>query len=299
MERSDLRALTPAAAPGSPTAPAAEFEALARRVGRLGAGAAALLLFLIPLGRFLRVAAARFAATLGTGALVAWMARRAGNPLPLALALAGLWLSCFSLSGFFFDLARVDALLTFLLVAAMAVLLEDVRRPRRVTFALLVMLAVLAVLVKQNTVVYLVAMAAGLAGASGWRRGAAFAAWAAGALALAVLALQAGSDGWFWFYAVSVPRSHGVEWSSLVDAARAAGSGACRSPGWPSPASPHWPEPAARRPGTAIHGPCGGRSPRHARSPPEARAGPGREGAPIESFMTLDVINSMRYGFLR
>jgi len=288
MERADPAALTSRNAADGPPA---SGEAPARRLERLGAGAAALILFLIPLWRFLRVAAARFdypfdlewveggvllhaqrlltghslyaapsldfipfmytpgyyalvaavlrlggsgyaaarlcsiAATLGTGALVAWTARRAGNPAPLALAWAGLWFASFSLSGFFFDLARVDAVLTFVLMGAMAVLLEDVRRPRRATFALLVLLAVLAVLVKQNTVVFCAALAAGLAAASGWRRGAAFAAWTAGALALVVLALQAGSDGWFWFYTVSVPRSHGVEWSSLVDAARAAGLG--------------------------------------------------------------------------
>lgn len=246
------------------------------------AGLAALPLFLVPLGRFLRVAAARFdypfdlewmeggvllhaqrllsghplyaapsldfipflyppgyyallaalfrftgpgyatarlcsiAATLGTGALIAWLARRAGNPLPLALAWCGLWFACFPLSGFFFDLARVDAVTTFLLTAAIAALLVDVERPRPTTFLLLVLLTVLAVLTKQNAVVYGGAIAASLAAASGWRRGAAFAAATAGVLGLAVLVLQARSGGWFWFYTVRVPRAHGVEWQRLL-----------------------------------------------------------------------------------
>ncbi len=268
-----------------------ESGALGRRAKRFAEGLAALALFLVPLGRFLRVAAARFdypfdlewmeggvllhaqrlltghslyaapgldfipfmyppgyyallaavfrvagpgytgarlcsiAATLGTGAVIVWLARRAGNPFPLALAWAGLWFACFSLSGFFFDLARVDAVLTFLLVAAMGCLLEDVRRPRRSTFLLLVLLAVLAVLVKQNALVYCGALAAGLAWVSGWRRSAVFAAATAGALGLVVLVLQARSGGWFWFYTVSVPRSHGVEWSSLLGEPGIAGVG--------------------------------------------------------------------------
>jgi hypothetical protein len=248
-------------------------------------GLAALALFLVPLSRFLRVAAARFdypfdlewteggvllnvqrllaghplyaapsldfipfmyppgyyallaplfrivgpgyavarlgsiAATLGTGTLIVWLARRAGNPLPLALAWGGLWFACFPLSGFFFDLVRVDAVLTFILTAAIAVLLLDVERPRPLTFALLVLLTVLAVLTKQNAVIYAGAIAAALAATAGWRRGAAFAAATAAALGLAVLVLQARSGGWFWFYTVRVPRSHGLEWERLLGGA--------------------------------------------------------------------------------
>jgi 4-amino-4-deoxy-L-arabinose transferase-like glycosyltransferase len=156
------------------------------------------------------------AATVGTGALIAWIARRAGNTLPLALAWGGLWFSCFSLSGFFFDLARVDPVLTFVLVAAVVVLLEDVARPRRVTLVILILLAALAILIKQNAVVYVGALAAGLVVSSGWKRGILFGAVTAGIVGMVAIVMQVQSGGWFWFYTVSIPRHHGVEWSRMI-----------------------------------------------------------------------------------
>jgi 4-amino-4-deoxy-L-arabinose transferase-like glycosyltransferase len=155
------------------------------------------------------------AATLGTGALIAWSARRAGNSFPLALAWGGLWFSCFSLSGFFFDLARVDPVLTFVLVAAVVVLLEDVARPRIATFLILIFLAALAILIKQNAVMYVAALAAGLILSSGWKRGMLFGAATAGIVGIVVIVMQVQSGGWFWFYTVSIPRHHGVEWSRI------------------------------------------------------------------------------------
>lgn len=154
-------------------------------------------------------------ATVGTGALIAWIARRAGNSFPLALAWGGLWFACFSLSGFFFDLARVDPVLTFVLVAAVVVLLEDVARPRRVTFLALIFLAALAILIKQNAVVYVAALAAGLILSSSWKRGMLFGAATAGLVGIAVIVMQVSTGGWFWFYTVSIPRHHGVEWSRI------------------------------------------------------------------------------------
>ncbi|HXU45659.1 MAG TPA: hypothetical protein VN783_09040, partial [Thermoanaerobaculia bacterium] len=84
-------------------------------------------------------------------------------------------------------------------------------RPRTATLIALAAFALAAVLVKQNAIVYCAAFAIGLLLCVGFRRAAVFAGLTGGALGLAVLVLQISSHGWFWFYTVLVPRSHGLD----------------------------------------------------------------------------------------
>ncbi len=149
------------------------------------------------------------ATTVAFGLAFALARRESGSSLQAWLALGCLAL-VYPLSGFFFDLARVDALLLALLLGALACL-RSVRIGAVVAAALLL---VAACLVKQNALIFV-----GLAGISlalrSWRQGLLFAGLTAPALGLSFAWLQRGSGGWAGFYLLDVPASHGLEWGLL------------------------------------------------------------------------------------
>ena len=147
-------------------------------------------------------------ATLISGVLVHRVARRLGATPFWALLAPALFFSGYSLTGFWYDLERADVLVVSMVLGGAVLLLE--RRELRWT-ALAGALVGGAFLAKQPASVFFVALAAGLSAGRSFRRATAF---AAGGLALVVPAvgyLSASTDGWFWFYCVKMPASHGID----------------------------------------------------------------------------------------
>jgi len=153
-----------------------------------------------------------FAATLGTAALIGWIAHRESRLSWLGLASAGLYLGGYRLSGFWYELARVDSFYVFLTLSGLAlgVYAGGTRRGAAAAAGLLA----LAFFTKQTAVVTALGLAFAL-----WRMrrpAAAFGVTFAAAAALPYLALDALSSGWFSYHVVGVVASNPVELGRVV-----------------------------------------------------------------------------------
>jgi hypothetical protein len=148
------------------------------------------------------LAAMRWVSLCGTGAACAgifYSVRRWTSSLYAAISV-GLFLGTFRVCGAWFDIARVDMLALGAVVVAVALLERPSTRSRLLAVALLAA----ACLVKQTAFAFLVPVLA-LEIAMNLRRGLAALAIAAVLLGLPVWVLQTRSDGWFGFYAWTLP----------------------------------------------------------------------------------------------
>jgi Glycosyltransferase family 87 len=154
---------------------------------------------------FLGYAAGRTISLVGTlaaaGALV-WAVRQEGGRTTWGVAAAALFLCCYEDSGTFYDLVRIDGLMIGLLSWALVL----TRGGHLRTGGLLL---VLAFLTKHNAAAFGLPMLGWLVARRRWREGLRFAAWSAAPAMLAVVALQASSDGRFLTYLLEVPAAHG------------------------------------------------------------------------------------------
>jgi hypothetical protein len=166
----------------------------------------ALLLAKLPgLGWFLPLRLTSVLASLGCLVCIVGIIRKHTASLYWGWVAAGLFLATFRLGGAWFDLARVDMLFVFLLLAAQWALLSG-HRGEIWAGALLA----LAFYTKQTAVAVLLPLVPAVI----WRRG-----WRAGLrLVLPFLAIAGGttavehwrSDGWYSYYVFHLPRQHGL-----------------------------------------------------------------------------------------
>jgi hypothetical protein len=134
--------------------------------------------------------------------LIVWKERR--NAVA-ALSAAGLYAATYSLSGGWFDLGRVDSLCVALCLAAIAVARWATTR-RNVAVAALI--SALAFATKQNALVVVPGITAGLWMLRGVRTALEYVACATVLIIATVLFFDASSNGWYFFYAFSMPGQH-------------------------------------------------------------------------------------------
>lgn len=144
-------------------------------------------------------------ASLATLFFVFRLVRRDGSREGAWLAV-GLCLAGFSLTGCYADVGRIDPLFCGLLLAGVDTL--RAAGSRRALWAAGT-LFVLAWLTKQTALVILPLVVFGYA-ALGWRRAGLFGLAVAAASGLSVWLLDLLHDGWFFFYTVELPRTHGI-----------------------------------------------------------------------------------------
>ena len=144
--------------------------------------------------------------------ITAWLTYRAARKLGCStfwsLTAPALFFGVYSLTGYWYDLERADSLLMAMLTGGLVLALG--RRELAPT-ALAGALVGGAFLAKQPASIFFMAVVAALVVAKSYRRAVAFAAGGLVVLVPAVLALIAKSDGWFWFYCVKMPASHGID----------------------------------------------------------------------------------------
>lgn len=153
------------------------------------------------------------AATASTAGLVFWLVRRESGQVWLGLVCAGLFLGGYRISGFEYDLARVDSLAVALTVGGLAA--DTAARNSRWGLVAAGVLLALAFLSKQTALFFGVALGLYLTltiGRRAWQVGLPFLLLTVGP----VLALQFYSDGWFLFTTFTIAGINPVEWQRVV-----------------------------------------------------------------------------------
>lgn len=131
-------------------------------------------------------------ATVGAGLLAARLVRRAGGSWAAIVFMLGSIAAFYAPTVHWYDLARVDALETFLVVAGVAALAAADRRPGSARLWLAAALLTLAVLAKQTAGFFCVAALLYVAAERDWRRLATL------ATAFAILGLVSAAALWVW-----------------------------------------------------------------------------------------------------
>ncbi len=149
-------------------------------------------------------------ATLGSALLVAWMAARTSERRVQGLLAAGCLAGLYPVTGYWFDLVRVDTLLLVLVLGACAAL----ARSRAWGVVVAALLLVAACFTKQNALLFLGAGGVFLLLRS-WRQALLFAAVALPPLVAGSAWLWIESDGWVGYYLFEIPSSHGMHWYAL------------------------------------------------------------------------------------
>ena len=147
-------------------------------------------------------------ATAGALMLIASFVWREFRDLTAALIACGWFVATYQLTGFWLDIARVDALALFLALAA--VWLARFGRSMPATIAAGVVLF-LAFFTKQSALAFLAPVVA-FALARGWRRALIAAAAFIVPTTIAVVWVNHTSNGWFGYYVFDVPGQHQVLW---------------------------------------------------------------------------------------
>lgn len=147
-------------------------------------------------------------ATLATGFFVYRVTRRIGGTTYWALVALSLFIGGYSVTGYWYDLDRADTLATALLGAAFLSALGAETLPRAVLTGVLCGVAFFA---KQPALIYLFAIVWALGFTRNMRLAAATALGAAVVLVPGLAWLNAASHGWFWFYVIRMPASHGID----------------------------------------------------------------------------------------
>ena len=147
-----------------------------------------------------------FAAILICAAILfSWGRREAKSRVAGAMA-AGLFLATYRVSGYFFDLARVDSLAVCFLLGG-AYVARFSARPA--AGALAALLLVLAVFTKQQMLIPSIAVLTSLVWRCRLAASLALGTWGI-AMVVAGLGLNAASDGWFRTYALDSPLTHPI-----------------------------------------------------------------------------------------
>jgi hypothetical protein len=147
-------------------------------------------------------------ATLITAVLTHRAAQKLGASRFWALCAPALFFGAYSLSGFWYDLERSDLLMMAMLTGGLVLALG--RRDLAPT-AIAGALVGGAFFAKQPASVFFLAAVGGLVVAKSYRRAIAFAGGGLALLVPGLALLSMKSDGWFWFYCVKMPASHGID----------------------------------------------------------------------------------------
>jgi hypothetical protein len=155
-------------------------------------------------------------AVVGSGVIAARVVRRAGGSWIAVLLALGIMASFYPATHYWYDLARVDALETFFVVAGVAVLVSPHAEPDRGRLLASAVLLTAATLTKQTAVPLGLAAAAAFALVGDWKR-----AWRLAAL-LAIIGGASGLALWIWSRGwisliYTVPRHHRVAARRLAD----------------------------------------------------------------------------------
>jgi len=146
------------------------------------------------------------AASAGTVLLIFLLVKSRSRRLDVALIAAGLYAATYVLSGTWFEVARVDALFLFFFIAAAFLLGTRSARWPDVAAGLLLALSCLT---KQTLAVLAGPLMLWLA-VEDWRRALRVGATAAAAFAAGTALSMVASDGWYWYYVVTLPSRHGL-----------------------------------------------------------------------------------------
>ena len=149
-----------------------------------------------------------FVATLTTGLLLYWVARRESGRRWVGLVCAGLWLGGYRLSGFWYELARVDALFVALALSGFAVGLYARRSTWGLTLAAL--LLALAFFTKQTALLVGIGLAMYLFAIVG-RRAWFFTLIYLSLVTIPLFTVNVLTDGWFFYHVFRLASGDPVE----------------------------------------------------------------------------------------
>lgn len=145
--------------------------------------------------------------TLGSLLLIFLMVRHFGRSTQWALVAAGIFAATFRIGGAWFDVARVDSLFLFLMLAVIYCVTCKESQRSAIICGLLVTLAVLT---KQTGL--LLGTTVGLSYLILSRRQFIYyGITATVCTGLSLLLLNVTSDGWFWYYAFELPQGHAIQ----------------------------------------------------------------------------------------
>lgn len=147
-------------------------------------------------------------ATIATAFFAHRAARKLGATPFWALCGTALFVGAYSLTGFWYDLERADLLMMAMLMGGLVL---AVGRRALLPTAIAGALVGGAFLAKQPASIFFIAAVAGLALARSWKRALAFATGGLLVLVPSLALLSVKTDGWFWFYCVKMPASHGID----------------------------------------------------------------------------------------
>jgi hypothetical protein len=148
------------------------------------------------------------AATLATSALVWRLSRRLGATHLWAIAAVGCFYGAYSLTGYWYDLERADALCVAMILAGTSIAIESAGATGAVVAGLVLGLAFHA---KQQALGVAFFVGVGLLLAGGLRRALAFAVGAVLGIAPLFAWLHVTTHGWFDYYCVKMGAAHGID----------------------------------------------------------------------------------------
>ncbi len=166
------------------------------------------LLFRLTGPGYVPLRALSFAATLATTLLIFGIARRESGQNWLAFACAGLYLGGYRITGFWYELARVDSLHVTLALAGFAIGIYASKSWRGMAGAAAVL--ALAFFTKQTSIIFAGALGLYWLVAIG-RRAWAFAGWYAAFTALPLLAINLATGGAFWAHIFGLATAEPLE----------------------------------------------------------------------------------------
>ncbi|HEX6972946.1 MAG TPA: hypothetical protein VF147_01010 [Vicinamibacterales bacterium] len=155
-----------------------------------------------------------FVASLGCFTLIFVLVRHETGRTVFGLVSAGLFAAMFGLSGGWYDLARVDSLFMALLLAGVVTLRLRAGSTGQAAAAALFFLSFMT---KQPALIVAAAMAPAIICTRSGRSPLVFPLALALLLVVTVATYNAATDGWFWYYVVTLPASHEPEWPMLRD----------------------------------------------------------------------------------
>lgn len=157
------------------------------------------------------------AATLTTAALIFYLARRESDLTWLGLACAGLYLGGYRISGFWYELARVDSLFVALTLGGAALGIyarpptPDRFAPRKRCQVLAGIVLALAFFTKQTSAAFAAWLFVHLLLTQG-RRARLFGVTYAALTIIPFVLLNAATDGWLVFYTFGIASGNPIEW---------------------------------------------------------------------------------------
>ncbi len=154
------------------------------------------------------------ASTIASALLIYYIARRESGPRWIAFACAGLFLGGYRISGFWYELVRVDSLFVALSLVGCALGIDAGRSNRRLILAALVL--ALAFFTKQTSLLFGAGLSFYLLIALG-RRAWLFIGIYATSVSLPLIIINALTGGWFIYHTFTIAASDPIEGGRIVN----------------------------------------------------------------------------------